>query len=268
MTTPNLSPITCDQFADTLADFLERDVAEPVRASMEAHALSCADCGSLLADLRKLRIDAANLPELAPSRDLWSGIAERIEAPVIELPATRPGARSRAGDSATRRTTRWVTIGLAAAALVGITATVTHELTKQSLTRGTATVVATPVVAKPEPTTVAVLSTPINVAKPASRRVAESPNSRLVANKPTVEQTYASEIDHLHALLKTRRADLDSSTAAVIDKNLKIIDEAIVQCRKALKQDPNSRFLMESLNDALDSKVQLLRTAVALPVRM
>ena len=45
---------------------------------------------------RELRIDASNLPGLTPSRDLWSGIAERIDAPVIPLPtgefaATRRG---------------------------------------------------------------------------------------------------------------------------------------------------------------------------------
>src|SRR5512144_1216419 len=85
--------LTCTEFADTLADFLERDVAESTRAAMEAHALGCAECGPLLADLRRLRIDAANMPELAPSRDLWPSIAARIETPVVDLGA-RSGARS------------------------------------------------------------------------------------------------------------------------------------------------------------------------------
>ena len=49
---------------------------------------------------------------------------------------------------------------------------------------------------------------------------------------------------------------------------LKIIDEAIAQCRKALKSDPASAYLMESLDDALNNKIQLLRTAAALPSRM
>ena len=81
-------PMNCGRFADTLADFLERDVDDATRRGMEAHAQSCADCGPLLADIRALRVEAANLPELAPSRDLWSGIAERIETPVVALNAS------------------------------------------------------------------------------------------------------------------------------------------------------------------------------------
>ena len=41
--------------------------------------------------------------------------------------------------------------------------------------------------------------------------------------------------------------------------------DAIAQCRKALKLDPSSAYLHESLNEALDNKVQLLRAAATLP---
>ena len=89
--------VLCDEFAKRLTELLERDVDEPTRAALESHALACADCGSLLADVRKLRIDASSLPELAPARDLWEGIAQRIDAPVIPLRASgwlRPGSTS------------------------------------------------------------------------------------------------------------------------------------------------------------------------------
>jgi len=46
-----------------------------------------------------------------------------------------------------------------------------------------------------------------------------------------------------------------------------VIDDAIAQCKAALKKDPASRFLMESLNNAMDDKVQLLRTAAVLPAK-
>ena len=99
MTIPRVS-ISCDQFNDRFADFLERDVDEATRAGMEAHALACADCRQLLADLRALRLTAANLPELVPSHDLWKGIAERIETPVVEL---KNGAAAHAWNGATQR---------------------------------------------------------------------------------------------------------------------------------------------------------------------
>ncbi|HEY7394151.1 MAG TPA: hypothetical protein VH559_04885, partial [Gemmatimonadaceae bacterium] len=89
----------------------------------------------------------------------------------------------------------------------------------------------------------------------------------LASNKPTAEATFDAEIKQLRAIVAARRSTLDTTTLAVIEKNLKVIDDAIVQCREALRRDPASRFLIESLNDALDTKVQLLRTAALLPAR-
>ncbi len=51
----------------------------------------------------------------------------------------------------------------------------------------------------------------------------------------------------------------------MLEKNLHIIDDAIAQCRKALEKDPSSSYLNESLTEALDNKVQLLRAAATLP---
>jgi hypothetical protein len=97
MTSPIESNITCEQFADALPELLEREVDEATRARLESHALGCRECGPLLVDLRRLRLDAANLPELTPSRDLWSGIAARIETPVVEITPGAGTVRSNAG---------------------------------------------------------------------------------------------------------------------------------------------------------------------------
>ncbi len=263
--------LTCTEFADTLADFLERDVAESTRAAMEAHALGCAECGPLLADLRRLRIDAANLPELAPSRDLWAGIAAPIETPVVELGARGAGRNQQ---PVRRRVSRGVWIGLAAAGLVAVTATVTRQLTRQSLGNGASTAVVPPVA------TTARLgsdSVPGPARQPDTTR-RETPTTggrapvvtRLASNasaKPSAEETYGGEIARLLVIFRQKEPQLDTTTVAVVAKNLKIIDDAIAQCRLALKKDPASRYLMQSLNDALDTKVQLLRTAATLPSR-
>src|SRR5690349_2297789 len=115
----------CDAFAERLADLLERDVDESARAALEAHALACADCGALLSDLRKLRIDASNLPALAPSRDLWEGISQRIDAPVIPLHA---GVVERSA-APRPRWRRWASMSAAAALLMAATAASTYYLT-------------------------------------------------------------------------------------------------------------------------------------------
>jgi hypothetical protein len=101
-----------------------------------------------------------------------------------------------------------------------------------------------------------------------SEPVVSAPPTRLASNsKPSAEQVYAGEISRLHAIVERRRAQLDPVTVSVIERNLKVIDEAIAQCKVALSKDPASRFLMESLNNALETKVNLLRTATMLPAR-
>jgi hypothetical protein len=91
--------------------------------------------------------------------------------------------------------------------------------------------------------------------------------TRFASSRPSVEQTYDREIARLRLVLNRRRNDLDSATVAVVEHNLQVIDDAIAQCKQALRKDPASRFLIESLNDALDTKIQLLRTAAMLPSR-
>lgn len=284
MTTPHspFAPYTCDQFAGMLADLLERGVDEDTRAAMESHALACADCGPLVADLRKLRIDAANMPVLVPTRDLWAGIAERIETPVVEI---TPGSGER--DLGARRGAgrRAVWLGLAAAGLVAVTATVTRELTKRTIAASTPAQVASTnstsaahdrgngkgASAAGAPglpsSTASEASAPETAGTAATGRASAAPSRARLVSRLSPEQTYDTEIAQLRAVLEARRPQLDSSTIAVVEKNLKIIDDAIAQCRVALKKDPASRFLLESLNDAMDNKVQLLRTAVALPSR-
>jgi hypothetical protein len=69
----------------------------------------------------------------------------------------------------------------------------------------------------------------------------------------------------LQAIVSQRKTQLDSSTVAVIERNLQIIDAAIEQSRAALAKDPASIMLSQQLSHALDKKVELLRTAVMLP---
>src|SRR3712207_4213454 len=134
------TPLTCEGFAAALADYLEREDSPRVRAAVETHAAACAECGAMLADLQQLRVDAAGLPTLSPSRDLWSGIAQRIEAPVLDLGAARGGARAevrgargQAGAWSAVRGARWLRPAAAAAALVAMTAGVTYYVTRETL---------------------------------------------------------------------------------------------------------------------------------------
>jgi len=79
------------------------------------------------------------------------------------------------------------------------------------------------------------------------------------------DAVYGREIEMLQNIVKQRKTQLDSSTVAVIQRNLEIIDAAIAQSRAALASDPASRMLGQQLTHALDKKVELLRTAAMLP---
>jgi hypothetical protein len=257
MTTPEM---TCEAFSDKLMDFLEGDVDAATHAALDAHARACAECGALLADVRRVTARAAALPVLEPSRDLWSGIATRIDTPVVAL--------------AERRAQRWgrrlaIVGALAAtfviAAVLGSRATrrapAAPAVVASSVPAHAADTAAAPLAAQPEPQA----QQPAPAATPAATRPAAA---RLASATPsTVEATYDAEILRLRAIVNARRTQLDTATIAVIEKNLKVIDDAIAQCKAALARDPASRYLMESLNQSLDIKVQLLRTAASLPAR-
>jgi hypothetical protein len=75
---------------------------------------------------------------------------------------------------------------------------------------------------------------------------------------------YDKEINTLQRIVRRQKADLDTSTVAVIEKNLRSVDAAIAQIRAALKKDPGSSLLDGQASRALEMKVELLRRAAML----
>jgi anti-sigma factor RsiW len=111
--------ITCEHVDTVLSAWLEGDLGDEERRAVDAHLRECLPCASLVRDIENIRRDAANLPEMAPSRDLWGGIAARIEAPVIEL-------KPRQAPAPARRT--WQ-MAAAAVVLMAVSSGVTYVLT-------------------------------------------------------------------------------------------------------------------------------------------
>ena len=275
-------PMTCDGVADQLASYLEGELLEPARLALEAHAASCADCGALLADLDAIRLDAAALPALEPSRDLWAGIAARIDAPVVALDEAR-----RARSAPAPRT--WLRPSIAAAALILVTAGVTHHFTRASIDADNAAAarsqsprvaVGTPATTQPSnsvaPTSDDSLATFTSSASEGGSRGAApaasstNPAARLASAVPAMKEAqpvYDHEIAKLRAIVKERRSQLDPNTVAVLEQSIAVIDSAIAQSRAALARDPASGFLATQLNHSLEKKVELLRTAALLPSR-
>ena len=288
-------PLDCDGFSSALADFLEGDAPDAVRAAVEAHAEDCAECSLLLADLQAIPRRAAALPALTPSRDLWSGIAERIDARVLPMqrPATQiivPARRS------------WARPAIAAAALVIVTAGITYTATRALTPPVVATTPApsapgsvaasapqqrvaekiitpstppsgenTPPSAMGQPNAQRTDRAPQVAAstRPGSGRTAPS-GTRLVGADGVMNETeplYDREITKLRTIVKSRRSTLDPATITVLEQSIAVIDSAIAQSRSALAKDPASGFLANQLNHSLEKKVELLRTAAMLPAR-
>jgi hypothetical protein len=94
----------CDETLERLDDYVDGVLDEAAFQEVELHLAGCADCAAEHRMLRELLERAAALPRaVAPPRDLWPGVAERL---------------------APRRTTasRW-TMGLAAAAALAVATT-------------------------------------------------------------------------------------------------------------------------------------------------
>jgi len=81
------------------------------------------------------------------------------------------------------------------------------------------------------------------------------------------EPVYDREIEKLRHIVKSRHTQLDPKTITVLEQSIAVIDSAIAQSRAALKKDPASGYLAKELNNSLEKKVELLRTAAMLPAR-
>lgn len=281
---PSASPSPeCELVEGRLADYLD-DAPDPALvAEVDAHLARCQRCAALVGDLTGIATAARALPPLEPARDLWAGIADRIAA----APTVVPIETARRGRGFTLPA-RWRSLGAAAAALVLVTAGVTYTVTRTWL-HGSDT--ATPIVATTSsptsPTSRATDSNPpatpageqlavsgaattpgTTSAEPVTRSAIRSGDTKLAAASSRREKpTYDHEIATLRGIVRERRSELDPKTLSVLEHNIQIIDDAIAQSRAALARDPRSRFLGEQLDDALDKKLELLRTAALLPAR-
>jgi len=228
--------MTCDELEDRLAEHLEGTLDARGREAVERHLAACERCAELVAGLDERPAAAVSLPVLTPARDLWSGIAARIEPRVLPMSEGHSAVPARRGWRVAR-------LAAAAAVLIAATAAITRYVVMNDMSR-------------PAP----------DLAK--SGIPGEKPKTPgLLASQQQLITTYDAEIARLDSAVTQRRSELDTNTVKIIEKNLVIIDKAIAESRAALAKDPHSRFLNDQLAHVLDQKVGLLRTAALLPTR-
>lgn len=241
----------CAAFEAALPDYLDDALTVDEAEAATKHVAECEACEALVRDLRTIRSQAAALPPLQPSHDLWDGIEARIGASLSSVHAARSPGEDDAPMTPARQTAlrRWfgphyaTRAAALAAGLVVATAGVTYVATRAlSSTLGTGVIAGTD-------------------------RSAAGSETRFVSQPQTSEYLYDAQIASLHKILEQRRAQLDPKTVAVIEHNLGVIDTAIAQSKAALAKDPRNSFLSDQLDRNLDTKLELLQTVALLPSR-
>ena len=176
----------------------------------------------------------------------------------------------------------WVRPAVAAAALVLVTAGITHMLTRaryepiltvpgstSSVANARIDTPATPPPVQSNTKDGENITTPTVPAPVRRFLVANAPRTTSAGKlmEEHAEPVYDREILKLRKIVRERRSQLDPRTVAVLEQSIAVIDSAIAQSRAALAKDPASGFLATQLNHSLEKKVELLRTAALLPAR-
>ena len=78
------------------------------------------------------------------------------------------------------------------------------------------------------------------------------------------DQHFQSAIEKLEAAVKNNDGSVAPELAAVLEKNIPVIDQAIAESRSALQNEPQSAIARDSLFEALRKKVNLLQDTIAL----
>lgn len=235
------SDMTCDRVAELLPDWLEGERAGEL-VELEKHLDTCPECRTLVEDLQRIVLAAKSLPVREPESDLWPAISGRISTDAAGPAAPERAATVLSMEAGRSRLRRW-RAPLAAAAAVLIVATGSLLVLRDA-----------PAPGAPLPGTTAQGST--------------AGNAEFIANGQSsgdlLADSYGSEIAAMSEILETHRSTLDSSTVAVLERNLAIIDAAIEESREALEQDPASALLTEQLHTAFELKLDVMRRAVIL----
>jgi anti-sigma factor RsiW len=220
----------CADFSESIAEFVDGTLDPAAQRALERHVEGCPACRALVADLKSIQAAAFTIDRVELPAHLWLAIQSRV--------ATEPpNARGRLLSWPPSRPA--LATWAAAAALVLATGLGLYTISSST----------------PHRDDVAVS---VETGDPAD--VVASVQAELQA----AEGHYEKAIQGLEQIARSEQGALDPQVAAVLQKNLQVIDQAIGESRAALQQQPASGHAQDSLFDAMRSKVALLQQTVEL----
>jgi len=228
-------------------EFVDGTLGDAERRDAERHLAGCAECRQLVDDLREIRRVAGELESREPPVRAWSRIERAIrleQEHAASTGAPRSGSRRLepsvfARLKASRSSVTW----LAAAAVLVIATAVGIRYS-------------------------------VGTRRAADERAGSAPatsNATEIASAAAVEAElraaeshYERAIKGLEQITSAQQNALDPKTAATLQKNLAVIDQAISESRAAIRAQPASEPARESLIDSFKAKLALLQDTVAL----
>ncbi len=214
-----------ERFSEQLSAYLDGELPEAERASLEGHLLSCAVCSQALAELRRVVAWAPGFQGSAPKNDLWSSIE-----PLLARRISKGQQKARERWSGRQVTIRLPHLLAAGIALVLLSAG-TMWLTRSHGTEN-----------------VAQLGTP-------------APKSWDYVRASATERQYDQAVAELEGILASGDTALDPATLKVIRGSLVAIDRAIQDAREAITRDSTNDYLNASIAANMRRKLDILRTA-------
>ena len=223
--------MNCERCQSLVDDYVDGALAAADRAAVDTHLAGCAACRALAADFRAIRSTAGSLERHVPPPRTWSKIADAVE-------------RERNASFVRRilgSPTSLEPLAIAATVFLLIVGGVSWTIWNQAGARDAAH-------------------------RPAATAPASDPElTQSVEHELRLaEEHYQNAIAGLEKITRSESAALDPQVAAVLQKNLEVIDQAIGESRSALQSQPTSEVAQESLFEALRNKVSLLQDTVVL----
>ncbi len=225
----------CEDYERDLVDIVDGTVDPLRQREVERHLDACAACRTLVTDLRAIQAGAFTLDRLEPPARVWDRIQERLANEALLADVGGLGSWS-------ARSVAWRPWLAAAAALLLATAIGVYSVVGRNAAPGA--------------------RAPADVAAttPGAEELVASVEADLLA----AEAHYEKAILGLEQIARSDNDALDPQVAAVLQKNLLLIDQAIEESRAAVRAQPASANAQESLFDAMRNKVALLQQTVEL----